>query len=218
MSVQLRLAELQDAAALPFYPTNTHYVSISTSHKLQRTTHHGKPSTFSFLIRTVCPRPRAYQASTYVMACPFGFSVGDFLAVMELTWKVTQALRESAGAVHEVQTILGTLMSFQRAISTCQTLALEWSQLADGDASLPERSVMNGINHQLAFCRERLFKLSTKLEPYTRALMKQKGNRSAHDQLYKVKWIFSREEADRLQKDLSIHVQGLERYITELGM
>jgi hypothetical protein len=148
----------------------------------------------------------------------FGFSVGDFLAVMELTWKVTQALRESAGAVHDVKNILETLMSFQRAISTCQTLALEWSQLADGDTSLPERSLVNGINHQLKFCRERLLKLSTKLEPYTRALMKQKGNRTARDQLYKVKWIFSREEAEHLQKDLSVHVQGLERYITELGM
>jgi hypothetical protein len=148
----------------------------------------------------------------------FGFSVGDFLAVMELTWKVTQALRESAGAVHDVKNILETLMSFQRAISTCQTLALEWSQLADGDTSLPERSLVNGINHQLKFCRERLLKLSTKLEPYTRALMKQKGNRTARDQLYKVKWIFSREEAEHLHKDLSVHVQGLERYITELGM
>jgi hypothetical protein len=156
------------------------------------------------------------------MPVPFGFSVGDFLAVMELTWKVTQALRESAGAVHDVKTILETLMSFQRAISTCQTLALEWMQLTsgdgDGDTSLPEQSLVNGINYQLKFCRERLLKLSEKLEPYIRALMKQKGSRTARDQLYKVKWIFSREEADRLQKDLSVHVQGLERYITELGM
>jgi hypothetical protein len=34
----------------------------------------------------------------YAMAYPFGFSVGDFLAVMALTWKVTQTLRESVGA------------------------------------------------------------------------------------------------------------------------
>jgi hypothetical protein len=152
------------------------------------------------------------------MPVPFGFSVGDFLAVMELTWKVTQALRDSEGAVHDVQTILETLMSFQRAISTCQTLALEWMRLSDADASLPERSLVNGINYQLKFCRERLLKLSAKLEPYTRALMKQKGTRTTWDHLHKVKWIFSREEADSLQKDLSIHVQGLERYIAELGM
>jgi hypothetical protein len=154
------------------------------------------------------------------MAAPFGFSVGDFLAVMELIWTVAQALQESAGAVHEVQTILETLMSFKKAIMTCETLALEWMRLSNGngDASLPERSLVNGINYQLKFCRERLLKLSTKLEPYTKALMKQKGNRTARDHLYKVKWIFSREEADRLQKDLSIHVQGLERYIAELGL
>jgi hypothetical protein len=57
-------------------------------------------------------------------------------------------------------------MSFQKAITTCQTLALEWTQLAKGDASLPERSLVNGINHQLKFCQERLTKLSAKLEPY----------------------------------------------------
>ncbi|KAA8904860.1 ankyrin repeat-containing domain protein [Sphaerosporella brunnea] len=148
----------------------------------------------------------------------FGFSVGDFLAVLDLIWKVTQALSESAGAVHSVQTILETLMSFQRAISTCQTLALEWSQLVGGDATIPERSLVNGIQHQLKFCRERLLKLLAKLEPYTRAFMKQRASRTARDQLYKVKWIFTREEVDNLQKDISIHVQGLERYITELGI
>jgi hypothetical protein len=155
------------------------------------------------------------------MPVPFGFSVGDFLAVMELTWKVTQALRDSKGAVHDVQTILETLMSFQRAISTCQTLALEWTRLSDGDGDaslLGERSLVNGINYQLTSCRKRLLELSKKLEPYTRALMKQKGNRTARDHLYKVKWIFSREEADHLQKDLSDRVQGLERYIAELGL
>jgi hypothetical protein len=136
---------------------------------------------------------------------------------MDITWKVAQALSESAGAVHNVQNILETLMSFQKAITTCQTLALEWTQLAKGDASLPERSLVNGINHQLKFCQERLTKLSAKLEPYTRAMMKQKGSRTARDQFFKVKWIFTREEAISLQKDLSVHVRGLQSYIKVLA-
>jgi hypothetical protein len=67
---------------------------------------------------------------------------------------------------------------------------------------------VNDINHPLKFCHERLTKLSAKLEQYTRAMMKQKGNRTVRNQLFKVKWIFTSEEADRLQNDLSIHVRG----------
>jgi len=152
------------------------------------------------------------------MPVPFGFSVGDFLAVTELTWKVVHALRENEGAVHEVQAILETLMSFQRAIFTCQTLALEWSQLSDGEITLPERSVVNGVNHQLKLCREKLDALAKRIEQYTRSFMKQVGTRTTKEQLFKLKWMFKRDEVESLQRDLTTHIQGLETFITTLGM
>jgi len=152
------------------------------------------------------------------MPVPFGFSVGDFLAVTELTWKVVQALRETAGSVPEVRLLLETLTSFQRAISTCQTLALEWAQLRDGEITIAERSVENGVNHQLRLCREKLDRLAKTMEPYTRSLMKQKGTRTTRDQMTKIKWIFRKEEAENLQRDLLTHVYALEAFTSALGV
>ncbi|KAF8244107.1 hypothetical protein K440DRAFT_663648, partial [Wilcoxina mikolae CBS 423.85] len=149
---------------------------------------------------------------------PFGFSVGDFLAVSKLTWDVVHALRENAGSIQEVQAILEALMSFQRAISTCQTLALEWSQLSDGDVTLPERSLVNGVNHQLKLCHAKLERLATRIEQYTRSFMKQSGTRTARDQFVKLKWMFNKAEAESLQRDLVTHVQGLEAFISTLGI
>lgn len=67
------------------------------------------------------------------MPVPFSFSVGDFLAVTELTGKVVQAWRESVGSAPGVRSFLETLTAFQRAISTCQALAVEWTTAGWGN-------------------------------------------------------------------------------------
>jgi hypothetical protein len=152
------------------------------------------------------------------MPVPFGFSVSNFLAVSKLTWDVVHALRENAGSIQETQAILKTLMSFQQAISTYQTIALEWSQLSCGDVTLPERSLVNGVNHQLKLCHEKLERLTARIDQYTWSFMKQFGTRTARDQLVKLKWMFNKTEAESLQRDLVIHVQELEAFISALGM
>jgi hypothetical protein len=152
------------------------------------------------------------------MPVPFGFSVGDFLVVTDLTWRVVQALRETSAAVPEVRSLLEILNSFHRVISICQTLAFDWNQLQDGQITISERSVENGINHQLRLCREKLEQLAKTIEPYTRACMKQKGTRTTRDKMTKVKWIFKKEEAENLQQDLGTHVQALEAFTSALGV
>lgn len=153
-----------------------------------------------------------------IMSVPFGFSVGDFLAVIKLIWDLPEALSESAGSIQEVHLLLVTLFSFQRLISTCQAFALEWQQLYDkcAETSTPERSVVNGINHQLAVCRAKLEKLVGKMQPYTWSFMKQRGSRSVRDQVRKVKWMFAKEELVGLRSDLATHVDGLEHLTAAL--
>jgi len=152
------------------------------------------------------------------MLVPFGFSVGDYLVVTELTWKVVLALRESAGSVPEVRSFLETLTAFQRVISTFQAPALEWTQLQDEEITIAEKSVENGVNHQLWLCCEKLERLAKTIEPFTRSCMKQKGTRTSRDQMNKIKWILKKEDAEPLQRDLLIHIQGLEAYTSTLGM
>jgi hypothetical protein len=148
------------------------------------------------------------------MAVPFGFSIGDFTAVISITWKVIQSLREVGGSIPEVQAILETLLLFNRTITTCQTLAMEWVPLSTGH----EKSIINGVNHQLKLCQQKLNVLSTELHPYTRFFMRQTQSRTCKDHRMKIKWLFKKEDAEKLQRELMIHVQGLETSFTSLRM
>jgi hypothetical protein len=150
------------------------------------------------------------------MAVPSGFSVGDFLAVADLTWRIVQALKEGGGSVPEVQAILETLILFDRTITTCRTLVLEWAPLSSVQVTISESSIINGVNYQLKLCRQKLTILSKEIEPYTRSFMKQPNSRTCRDHLRKIKWLFRKEDAEKLQKDLLVHIQGPDMFVTSL--
>ncbi|RYP12305.1 hypothetical protein DL765_007416 [Monosporascus sp. GIB2] len=56
------------------------------------------------------------------MAVPFGFSVGDFLAVGKLIWQIAVELRENGEAAPEYQSLLIELEALERALRRLQTL------------------------------------------------------------------------------------------------
>ncbi|GAB1315426.1 hypothetical protein MFIFM68171_05636 [Madurella fahalii] len=56
------------------------------------------------------------------MAVPFGFSVGDFLAVGKLIRQVAVELRENSGAALEYQGLLIELEALQRALHQLQII------------------------------------------------------------------------------------------------
>jgi hypothetical protein len=48
--------------------------------------------------------------------------------------------------------------------------------------------------------------------------MKQKGTRTTRDQMTKIKWIFRKEEAENLRRDLLTHFYALEAFTSALGV
>ncbi|CCX12303.1 Protein of unknown function [Pyronema omphalodes CBS 100304] len=46
--------------------------------------------------------------------------------------------------------------------------------------------------------------------------MKQPNSRTCRDHLRKIKWLFRKEDAEKLQNDLLVHVQGLTMFVTSL--
>jgi thermostable 8-oxoguanine DNA glycosylase len=78
--------------------------------------------------------------------------------------------------------------------------------------------VENGVNDQLRLCCEKLERLAKTIEHYTRSCMKQRGTRTSRDQMNKKKWILKKEDAEPLQRDLLILIQGLGAYTSTLGM
>ena len=56
------------------------------------------------------------------MPAPFGFSIGDFIAVVELITKVRKALKNSGGAASEYQDVVQELESLQSILTNLGTL------------------------------------------------------------------------------------------------
>jgi hypothetical protein len=52
---------------------------------------------------------------------------------------------------------------------------------------------------------------------YTRVFTKNPSSKTARDTLFKVKWLFKREEVEGLVQDLRCHIHGLEVFTIELG-
>ncbi len=59
------------------------------------------------------------------MPLPFGFGVGDFIAVVELITKVSKALKDSGGAASEYQDVVQELESLQAILTHLGTLCFK---------------------------------------------------------------------------------------------
>ncbi|KAF8542808.1 hypothetical protein BDD12DRAFT_802570 [Trichophaea hybrida] len=86
------------------------------------------------------------------MAPPFGFSIGDFIAVANLT-QIVDGLNGSYG----IQTLCTTLTSLQKSLQILSPVFLDLLFRESGsNNSRPTRSpdpaVVNGIKHELGCC------------------------------------------------------------------
>ena len=64
------------------------------------------------------------------MVTPFGFSVGDFVAGIELIRQLINALEDSAGSSSEYRDLIKELYSLERALLEVKHLDLNASQHA----------------------------------------------------------------------------------------
>ncbi|KAJ2992727.1 hypothetical protein NUW58_g2069 [Xylaria curta] len=70
------------------------------------------------------------------MSVPFGFSAGDFLTILGLVVKISQALDESSGSLAEFQGIKQELKSFGHIVEGVQKAAIDPSTISIENASL----------------------------------------------------------------------------------
>jgi hypothetical protein len=114
------------------------------------------------------------------MPIPFGFSIGDFIAVGSLITDITCSLREVGGSKSEYQELLRELESLQHALSHLDKLQVGGSSPVDLDS----------IKYAALSCRRPLEQFLANIRKYDKSLgvWNERGRlRSAAD---KVRWAF----------------------------
>jgi hypothetical protein len=135
------------------------------------------------------------------MPVGFGFSVGDFLAALELVGTVIDALRESSHAGTNFQSLIQELYALETALLHIKRLDLDESQHADQVA----------LQNAACQCQRMIDAFYAKVRKYQPHLRDGGTNSRLRDGWAKIKWAVCRQEdVDTFRAEIRGHTSSLE--------
>ncbi|KAH7153670.1 hypothetical protein EDB81DRAFT_791710 [Dactylonectria macrodidyma] len=170
------------------------------------------------------------------MAVPFGFSIGDFIAVGCLVYDIIETVSSSKGATADYKSFVFTLRSLGNCINAIKNVLEKYLE-DNSRRSLQEESLINGIVHETNRCRDLLcdfldstYEYSASLLPNNEAkrFKKAKGvishfrARTTDMKQLKKAWrevlwaVFRKEDVQKFERDLQGHLRPLQMYGTYL--
>ena len=130
------------------------------------------------------------------MAVPFGFSVGDFVAAIELVTDVIGALKDSTGASAEFRELMTELYSLETALLAVENCELE-------ESSREYEAAKQAVGD----CQQCISKF---LEEFYKYQHLSAGSLLKRDQLLKIKWaLLHKDDVDKLRTKLHSRVSAL---------
>ena len=147
------------------------------------------------------------------MPVPFGFSVGDFVSLGELIYRIILALGDRRGSCADYQNLIDSLNSLMRCLRTTSAVFLTYSFDYNAGLGNLDPSVVNGIRHELACCKKLLEDFLCVSLKYTNSLLPGRETSSIKREWRKIAWsIFRREDVKTLDRNLQTHVQAFQLY------
>jgi hypothetical protein len=150
------------------------------------------------------------------MPVPFGFSIGDFIAGIDLVVTSINAIEDGSGSAAEYRAVITTLSGVKSALMDLNKLKIE-------DAA--ERHALEILARQ---CGETMFAFLTKISKYNSSL-RYPSSRKWKDAIRKVQWaLYSSDDVRRFQTQLQsdlltlqimlnrIHISSTARDATEI--
>ncbi|KAL8796491.1 MAG: hypothetical protein Q9195_001165 [Heterodermia aff. obscurata] len=124
----------------------------------------------------------------------FGFSVGDFLAAIDLVKDLAQALSESNGAKTKYQEHISQLYTLERALIALKSLD-------------PSQADYDAVQHAVAECQLCIAKFLKRVEKFQSLTA---GTTSLKDQIRKVKWgLYHEKDMKDFKKSLDLQIESL---------
>jgi hypothetical protein len=137
------------------------------------------------------------------MAVGFGFSVGDFIAALELVGTVIDALRDSGSASAEYRELLRVLYSLETGLMQVKRLEIEESQ----------RAQLIALQQAAAQCQRTIDDFWNKIKKYQPHL--GSGSECSNFRMKtawtKVKWaVCKRDDVAKFKADLIGHTESIQ--------
>ncbi|OCL01022.1 uncharacterized protein K441DRAFT_650579 [Cenococcum geophilum 1.58] len=172
------------------------------------------------------------------MAVPFGFSVGDFIAVGKLVHDIIQAISECNGAAADYRSFVSTLRSLYSCTNAIKDLLEKFVQDAS-NFELHEVALINGLMYEMYGCRDLLNAFLDKTYKYTASFLppceakkfeeaqtvislfrrRKAGMMGLKKAWREVSWaIFRKEDIQNLERDLERHLRAFQIYGTFLPL
>lgn len=143
------------------------------------------------------------------MAIPFGFSIGDFIAVADLARSIVRALSESRGSTADYKSLCEVLFSLDRSLHVASAIFLHPSS---GPGTSLDMGPLNGIHYELGRCRRLMEEFLISSKKYTEALLNGQGSRFKRE-WRKVTWcLYKTEDVQKLQENLKGHLDAFNFY------
>jgi hypothetical protein len=143
------------------------------------------------------------------MSVGFGFSVGDFLKVIELVISVRDALRESGEAGAQYGELMRQLDSLETALLHVKQLDLTTFKNGEGIA----------LSHAVAHCGRTIEDFLNGVRKYQPHLKSGGSGSKAKDAIMKVRWaLCKKDDVARFKLNLLGHTKNIELLLTTVHM
>lgn len=132
------------------------------------------------------------------MPVPFGFGVGDFIAVAKLLLDIQNALKENRGASDGYQSLMRQLNSLYKVMERLR-LMVSSNQLSD-------IATCNAIREEVKICEDLMLQFLQATEKYRDSLNKGGSRNKVKDAWKKMSWgLFKKEDIQELRESLKVH-------------
>ena len=134
------------------------------------------------------------------MLPPFGFSVGDFIAGINLIRQLINALEDSAGSTSEYRELIKELYSLERALIEVKHLELSKSQCNQQIA----------LRQAASQCQETIDGFLQTIRKYQPALSNGTSKSSFQDGLRKIQWaLCKKDDVQKFRAKVSGHTAAI---------
>lgn len=142
------------------------------------------------------------------MSVGFGFSVGDFIAALDLIANVVDALRESGDASKRYRELVRQLDSLESVLLRVKRLELDESQHAEHVA----------LQQAASQCQRTVDEFWKKIKKYQPTLGLARSSRLKEGWM-KVRWaVCKKEDVNAFKTDIAAHTESIQLLLTTIQM
>jgi hypothetical protein len=143
------------------------------------------------------------------MPIPFGFSVGDFIATLELIQDVVEALKESHGSSADFQELIRELYSLERALSVVKKL----------EVSPAQHSQLDAVKQAATQCQITVDTFLRKNKKFLPTLGAAGAQHKWKGVLHKIQWrVYRKDDVDEFRAALSGHTSSINMLLLTVQM